>query len=144
MADFDHTPTYIGNRVQNTDHIAHRVFSIGSQDEIRTGQDIEVQDVLFHIGDAVAQAAEFFTRWWQLYTKDSIGGFGRCQVVGPGADAADAGRDARHLLDRFTNAKALKTAQLNDVDHGVSDVTSIIKFDRYLGVTFNAANRLYD
>ena len=57
-----------------------------------------------------------------------------------GTDPADARGDARHLVKGMTLSELLETTHLGDVKFGVGDVSLIVKLDRDLGVSFDAAH----
>ena len=58
------------------------------------------------------------------------------QVMGLGADAADAGRQVRHVLGRSADAELLEAAQLGDLQVGVGHIACVVQEDVDLAVTF--------
>ena len=59
-----------------------------------------------------------------------------------GADATDACRDARHLLDRPVAAEHLETAQLRDLEVGVREAAVVVEEEVDLAVAFEAGDRI--
>ena len=62
--------------------------------------------------------------------------------MGLRADAADAGRDPRHLLDRPADAELLEAAELRDLEVGVRDVPVVVEEDGDLAVAFEPGDRI--
>jgi hypothetical protein len=122
----DHALGDIRHGSDDADHVADRILRVGPHHEVRAGEDVEVQDMLFHVGDAVAQPPQLLPGGRDGCAEDRVRRLGRGQVVRPGAHAADPSRDARHLLDRLADAESLEAAQLDDVHAGIRDVSGIV------------------
>ena len=56
------------------------------------------------------------------------------------ADAADARRDARQLLDRAAHAEPLEAAQLRDLEVDVGDLAGVVDEDLDLAVALEAGD----
>ena len=61
-------------------------------------------------------------------------------MVGLGAHAADARRDASQLFDRTPQAEALEAAQLGDLEVDVLHLVVVVDEDLDLAVTFEAGD----
>ena len=112
------------------------------QDEVGRGQDVEVDGVVGDVEGGVEQLAQLFARRRHLDVVDRVAGLGRGHVVRLGADAADARRDARHLLHGPALGELLKAAQLGDEQVGVGDVAFLVEKDVDLAVAFQAGDRV--
>src|ERR1019366_339762 len=105
--------------------IADGIVGIRTEQEIGSRQEIEVQDVLFHVGDAVAQLAQLLSSRRRLDSKDRVARLGRGQVMRPRTHAANARRDSGEILDRASEAEFFEAAQFNDVYPGSVHVASV-------------------
>ena len=96
--------------------------AVGADDEVRPAQGVEVRRVVGGVEDAVEQLAELLGRRRRIDVEHGVQGLGGRHVVGLGADAADAGRQVRHVLGRPAHAELLEAAQLGDLQVGVGHV----------------------
>ena len=103
-----------------------------------------MQDVLFHVGDAVAQLAQLLAGGRRLDSKDRVASLGRGQVMRPRAHTANARRDAGKVFHRLSEAKLFEAAQFNDVHPGGVHVAGIVELNGHLGVALDAGDRLND
>ena len=109
-------------------------------DEVRAGQDVEVRRVVGHVERCCRAARAACGRWAELDPEDGVEGLGRRHVVRLRAHAADARRDARHLLDRAADAEALEPAQLRDLEVDVLDLAVVVEEDLDLAVTLETGD----
>ena len=93
-----------------------------ADDEIGPAQGVEVRRVVGGVEDAVEQLAELLGRRRRIDVEHRVEGLGGGQVMRLGADAADAGRQVRHVLGRPADAKLLEAAQLGNLQIGVGHV----------------------
>ena len=111
-------------------------------DEVGAGEHVEVGRVVAHVEGVVEQLAELAPRGSRLDPEDAVDGLGGGHVVRLGADAADARRDARELLDRAADAEALEAAQLGDLEVDVGDLAGVVHEDLDLAVTLEPGDRI--
>ncbi len=108
----------------------------GSYDEVRPTQGVEVQRVVCDEEGRVEQLAQLFGGGRRLNVVDRVAGLHAGHVVGFGADAADAGGDARHFLHRTAHAELLEAAQLGNLEVAVGHLAVVVEEDRDLAVPF--------
>jgi hypothetical protein len=137
MAHMHHFLCYVRSGLKDTHHISHRIVRIGADDKVRSGQKVEVQDLIAHVGDALHQAAQFHRSRWRCNAKATIRRFTGGQVVCPGADPANVADGSGHLLYGPTFAKFLKPTQVLDMDLGINNVACVIQGDGDLTVAFD-------
>ncbi len=142
VAHLHHLLGDVRGRLDDAHDVAHRVVGVGADDEVRRRQEVEVEDLVADVGDALHQAAEFHRRGGRRHAEAGIGRLAGGQVMGPGADAADVADDPGHFLHRAAFAEFLKAAQRLDVHLGIADVARIIQRDGHLGVAFDPGYRL--
>ena len=109
---------------------------VGTDDEVGPAQGVEVRRVVGGVEDAVEQLAELLGRRRRIDVEQRVQGLGGRQVMGLGADAADAGRQVRHVLGRPAHAELLEAAQLRDLQIGVGHVALLVEEDVDLAVAF--------
>src|SRR5579863_9932652 len=85
VADAHHTRRDIWRCLQDPDHVANRIISVGAQQEICPSEEIEVQNMLFHIGNAVAEFAQLLACRRRLHSKYRVASLGRREVMRPRA-----------------------------------------------------------
>ena len=144
MPHFHHLSGNVGGCLQHPDNIADRVRRIRPQQEIGSRQEVEVQDVLFHEGNAVAQLAQLLAGRGRLDSKDCVASLGRGQVMRPRTHSANARCNARHIFYRAAQAEFFEAAQFNDVHPGGIHVAGIVELNGYLGMALDAGDRLND
>src|SRR5208337_111794 len=144
VAHFHHSSGNVGRCLEHADDIADGIVGIGAEQEISSRQEVEVQDVLFHKRDAVAQLAQLLSRRGRLDSKDRVASLGRSQVMRPRTHTADARCDAWEVFYGASEAKLLEAAQFNDVYPGGVHVARVVQLNGHLGVALNAGDRLYD
>ena len=115
---------------------------VGTDDQVRSAQRIEVSRVIGDEERAVEQLAQELGRPRRIDPVDGIGGLGRGQVMGLRADAADPVGEGRHLLDRPTDAERLEPAQLRDLEIGPLDVALLVEEDLDLAVALESGDRV--
>ena len=116
--------------------------AVGADDEVRAAQGVEVRRVVGGVEDAVEQLAELLGRRRRIDVEHGVQGLGGRHVVGLGADAADAGRQVRHVLGRPAHAELLEAAQLGDLQVGVGHVALVVEEDVDLAVAFQPGDRI--
>src|SRR6202008_2166626 len=80
--------------------------------------------------------------WRYLYSEKRVARFcGRHQMAYR-TDAANPGRNRRHLSKGSTFTNLFKSAKLRDVKMSVLDFASIIQLNRNFRVPFDAGNRI--
>ena len=144
VAYFHHFSGNVGRCLQHADDVADGIVSIRTEQEIGSRQEIEVQNVLFHVGDAVAQLAQLLSSRGRLDSKDRVASLGRGQVMRPRTHTANARRDAWEVFDRAPEAELLEPAQFNDVDPGGVHIARVVELNGHLGVALDARDRLND
>ncbi len=144
VAHLHHFSGNVRRRLQHADDIADGVISIRPEQEIGSRQEIEVQDVLFHVGNAVAQFAQLLAGRGWFDSEDRVASLGRGQVMRPRAHTANARRDAWKVFHGLSEAEFLEAAQFNDVDPGGVHVAGIVELNGHLGVALDAGDRLND
>ena len=76
------------------------------------------------------------------HRQQGIAGLGRGQQVADRADAADAGHERGHLVERPAFAELLEAAELGDVELRVGDVALVVQLDGDPAVAFDAGDRI--
>ena len=74
-------------------------------------KEVEVKDVLFHVGNTVAQFPQFSSSRGWFDTKNRVRRFGGSVVMRPGTNTANPCRDSRHFLNGLAQAKLFKASQ---------------------------------
>jgi hypothetical protein len=77
-----------------------------------------------------------------LVAEAAVDRLGAGHVVARRADAADAGHDARQLLDRPALDEALEAAQLGDLEVAVLDRPVVVEEDLDLAVALEPGDRV--
>src|SRR5208282_946448 len=144
VAHFHHLCGNIRRRLQHADHIADGIVGVRTEQKIGSSQEIEMEDVLFHVGDAVTQLAKLLARGGWIDSKDCIASLGRGKMMRPRTYTANARRDAGEIFHRLSEAKLFEAAQFNHVHPGGVHVTGIIELNGHLGMALNAGDRLND
>ena len=112
--------------------------AVGPDDEVRPAQEIEVQRVVLEHEQVVEELAELVGRRRRVDVVQVVEGPGRRHVVRRRADAADALRDARHLLGGPADAEPLEPAQFGDLEVRVGHLALVVQEDLDLAVAFEA------
>ena len=113
---------------------------VGAHDEVGTGEHEEMGRVVAGEEAVVEQLTQLATRGRGLHAEDPVEGFGGGYVVRLRADAADARRDARQLLDRPADAEALEAAQLGDLEVGVGHFAVVVQENLDLAVALETGD----
>ena len=74
----------------------------------------------------------------RLDREDLVARLGRGDQVADRADAADAGHDRGHLVDRATLDDPLEATELGDVELRVGHLAGVVEVDRDLGVALRS------
>ena len=77
-----------------------------------------------------------------MHRQDLVAGLRRREQVADRADAADAGHERRHLVERAALAQLLEAAQLRDVELGVAHAARVVELQGDPGVTLDAGDRV--
>jgi hypothetical protein len=118
--------------------------AVEAEQQIGSAQVEEAQGV--GLGDLpeVEQAAELLGGGRDGDGEDGIARLDGGDEVADGADAADAGGDAGHLVEGPALAELLEAAELGDVEAGVGHRAGVVEVDGDLGVAFDACYRVDD
>jgi len=108
---------------------------IGTDQEIRPGQDIKVRGVVPADKGRVDQFANLARRNRRLHAEHPVCGLGGGHVVRRGTHSADPLRDARHLFHGAPLAERLKAPELGHLEVGIGYVAGLIEEQRDLAVT---------
>ena len=111
-----------------------------ADDEIGPAQGVEVGGVVGGVENAVEQLAELLARRRRIDVEHRVERLGGRQVVGLGTDAADAGRQVRHVLGRPAHAELLEAAKLRNLQIGVRHVPLLVEENVDLAVAFEPGN----
>jgi hypothetical protein len=85
---------------------------------------------------------QLFTRDRDAHGQDFVAGFCRSQQVTHGANATDAGGNARHFPHGPAFAEFFKSAKFNHMKVGIFNLSRIIQKQGDFGMTFNAGDRI--
>ncbi len=122
----------------DAEDVARRGVGLHAQQQIRRGEMEEAQGVrLDHLGH-IQQAAQLRGGMRNADRHDGFAGLGGGQQVRDRADAADARREAGHLVKRAAFTELLKAAHLGDVKVRVLDLALGVELDGDLAVAFEA------
>ena len=126
--------------VDHAEDVARRRIGLGAHDEVGAGEDVEVRRVVGDVEGVVEQLAQPEAGGRRLDAEHGVDRLGGGEVVRLGADAADARRDARQLLDRTADAEPLEAAQLGDLEVDVGDLAGVVDEDLDLAVALEAGD----
>src|SRR5690606_32623843 len=126
----------------DAEDIALRLRGIGTADEIRAAERVEVRGVVAGKEGVVHQLAQFARRWRNGDAIDGIGSFGGGHVMGIGTDAANAGGDARQFFHRASLAEFLEAAQFRNLEVAVGKFTVVVDKEVNLAVPFQPGDRV--
>jgi len=115
-------------------------IGVGPHDEIGARQHVKVGGVVAREEGIMHQFANLDRGRRRRHLEHGIGRLGRGHVVRRGAHATDALGDARHLFDRATLAKGLKTTELGHLEVGVGHVATFIQEEGDLAVSLEAGD----
>ena len=76
--------------------------------------------------------------------QDLVARLGRGDQVADRADAADAGHQRRHLVERAPLADPLEAPELRDVEMGVDHLAAVVELDGDPGVALDPSDRVDD
>src|SRR6266542_1120655 len=116
-------------------------WSIGSNDEVRPPQGVEMSGVVGDIESHVKQFANLLGCRRRLHCEKPIKRFGRGQVVCLWTDAADPVHDDRHVFGPAPDTELLEAAQFGYLKVGVGDIAVRVQKDFDFPVSFQARNR---
>ena len=128
--------------LDNAQDIPFRRRSGGADDEIRSGEGVEVGGVIGSEKDAIEQLTEFLSQRRRVDVKQGVERLGGGYVVRLGAHPADAIRQIGHILCRTPHAELLEPAQFGDLEVDVGNVTLVGEKDVDLPVAFQASDRV--
>ena len=109
---------------------------VGTEHEVGPAQGVEVRRVVGGVEDAVEQFPQLLGRGRRIDVEHAVQGLRGGQVVRLGADAADAGREVRHVFRLAADAELLEAAELRDLHVGVGHVALLVEEDVDLAVAF--------
>ena len=128
--------------MHDAEDVARRGVGVGAEHEVGGGQGVEVGDVAVDVVRVVVHVAQLVGERRDLVAEAAVDGLGAGHVVARRADAADAGHDARQLLDRPADDEALEAAQLGDLEERVLDGSVVVEEDLDLAVALEPGDRV--
>ncbi len=132
----------VGNFPGNTNHVTERVIYIRPHHEVRSSQEIEMEDMLFRVRNGIGKFSQLLGCRRDLNTEEGIAGLRAGQVMGPCAYTANACHDPRQFLDGSSDAKLFKTSQFYHLNLCITHMTGVIELNEDLRMAFYSCHRL--
>ena len=125
----------------NAEDVALCRIGFHAQQQIGRRKMEEAQRVRLHHLGQVQHAAQLRGGVRNAHRHDGLAGLGRRQQVRDRADAADARRECRHLVERPALGELLEAAHLGYMKVRVLHLALGVQLDRDLAVSFEAGYR---
>ncbi len=142
LAQFDAQARQLGILLDHADHVALGGIGVHAEQQVGRGEIEEAEGVRLHVLRAVQQLAQLARHGRDAHRQNGVAGLGRRQQVADRADAANAGGDAGHLVERPPLGELLESAHLGDVELRAGDMAIVVQMDRDLCVSFDPAYRI--
>jgi hypothetical protein len=88
--------------------------------------------------------AKLHRSWRNGHAHDRLARLGRGYQVADRTNAADAGGDRGHLIERSALDEFLEAAKLGDMEERFGDLAVVVEMNGDLGVTLDPRHRVYD
>ena len=124
----------------HAEDVAYRRVGVWPHDEVRSRQSIEMRDVAVDVVRVVVHVAQLLGQRSDLAAEAAVDGLGAGHMVTGRADAADAGHDARQLLDRPPYDETFEPAQLGDLEEAILDSAVVAEKNLDLAVALEAGD----
>jgi hypothetical protein len=123
-------------------HVAAGGIALPAEQEIRAAEMEEGQGMALGELGQIQQPAQLAGRWGNLHRQQLVAGFGGAEQMAHGADAADAGRDPRHVREGAPLAEFFKAPILHHVKPRVAEAPLTIQVEGDFGVALDAGHRV--
>ena len=120
--------------LEDAEDVTLRCRCVGADDEVGSTEEVEVEGVVVDVVADVHELTELLRRLGGLDAEAGVERLRGSEVVGDGADTADAGRDYGHVLRPAPLAELLEAAELRDLQVRVLHVARVVEEDADLAV----------
>ena len=140
----DAVARYVGIFGDQPHDVAQRRITLHAQQQVGPTEVKEAQRMALHDLAPIHQAPQLVGGGGNLHAENCVAGLRRGHQMADRTDAANAGRDARHLPEAASLAEFFKSSKLGYVETCIIHLAGIVQMNRNFGMTLNACHRVND